>query len=139
MSDRVTRVPVISPEGKPLMPTTAARVREWLRSGKAQAKRHKLGVFYVQLVNQPSGYATQPIVAGADRGKCFTGLAFQSKLATIAVFHLCLPGFYKSDTVGEFMNPAFLRPVSRGRSRITENFRQFANSVLATFTPGCSS
>jgi RRXRR protein len=29
-------------------------------------------------------------------GKCFTGIAFQSQLATIAIFHLCLPGFYKS-------------------------------------------
>jgi hypothetical protein len=93
---KVSRVPVVSPSGRQLMPTTPDRADKWIKKGKAIPKRNKLGVFYVQLVNEPSGYATQPIVAGTDRGKCFTGIAFQSKLATIAVFHLCLPGFYKS-------------------------------------------
>ncbi|MBJ7901005.1 MAG: hypothetical protein GC158_14060 [Cyanobacteria bacterium RI_101] len=72
------------------------RARKWIESGKAIPKRNKLGVFYVQLTQDPSGRETQPIAAGVDRGKAFTGIAFQSKLATIAVFHLCLPGFYKS-------------------------------------------
>jgi hypothetical protein len=93
---QVTRVPVISSEGKPLMPTTPARARKWLKAGKAVPKRNKLGVFYVELVAESSGSSVQPIVAGVDRGKCFTGIAFQSQLATIAIFHLCLPGFYKS-------------------------------------------
>ncbi len=92
----VTRIPVVSPDGKPLMPTTPARCRKWIQSGKAVGKRNKIGVFYVQLLREPSGTATQEIVAGTDRGKAFTGLAFQSKLATIAIFHACLPGFYKS-------------------------------------------
>jgi len=95
-SNEVTRVPVIDPNEKPLMPTTPARARKWIKSGKAIGKRNKLGVFYVQLTQLPSGYETQPIVVGTDRGKCFTGIAFQSKLATIALFHACLPGFYKS-------------------------------------------
>ena len=77
------------------MPTTPARARKWIKSGKATAQRNKLGVFYVQLT-QTSGAETQPIIAGVDRGKCFTGIALQSKLATIVIFHLCLPGFYKS-------------------------------------------
>ena len=38
-------------------------------------------------------------MAGTDRGKCFTGIAFQTKLTTIALFHACLPGFYKSKKV----------------------------------------
>lgn len=94
--NQVTRVPVISPDGKPLMPTTPARARKWIKSGKAVGKRNKVGVFCVQLLDKPSGYDTQEIVAGTDRGKAFTGIAFQSKLATIALFHACLPGFYKS-------------------------------------------
>ena len=93
---QVTRVPVISAEGKPLMPTTPARARKWIRSGKALPKRNRLGVFYVQLVVEPFGYEVQPIVIGTDRGKCFTGIAILTKLATIAIFHLALPGFYKS-------------------------------------------
>ncbi|MEM6752195.1 MAG: RRXRR domain-containing protein [Cyanobacteria bacterium P01_C01_bin.38] len=94
--NQVSRVPVVSPFGNPLMPTTPARARKWIKSGKAVGKRNKVGVFYVQLVDKPSGYKLQPVVAGVDRGKCFTGLAFQTKLTTIALFHLCLPGFYKS-------------------------------------------
>ncbi|MBE9212662.1 RRXRR domain-containing protein [Plectonema cf. radiosum LEGE 06105] len=94
--NQATRVPVVSKNGKPLMPTTPARARKWTSHGKAVGKRNKIGVFYVQLLREPSGYNTQEIVAGTDRGKAFTGIAFQSKLATIALFHACLPGFYKS-------------------------------------------
>jgi RRXRR protein len=94
--NQTTRVPVISPDGKPLMPTTPARARKWIKSGKASWLRNKIGVFYVQLLREPSGYDTQEIIVGTDRGKAFTGIAFQTKLATIALFHACLPGFYKS-------------------------------------------
>lgn len=95
-NNQVTRVPVISPKGIALMPTTPARARKWIKSGKAVGKRNKVGVFYVQLLREASGHETQEIVVGTDRGKAFTGIAFQSKLATIALFHACLPGFYKS-------------------------------------------
>jgi RRXRR protein len=78
------------------MPTTPARARKWIKAHKAIGKRNKVGVFYVQLLHEPSGYETQEIVVGTDRGKAFTGIAFQSKLATIALFYACLPGFYKS-------------------------------------------
>lgn len=78
------------------MPTTPARARKWIKSGKAIGKRNKVGIFYVQLLREPSGYDTQKIVIGTDRGKAFTGIALQSRLATIALFHACLPGFYKS-------------------------------------------
>ncbi len=95
-NNQVTRVPVISPDDRPLMPTTPARARKWIKHRLAVGKRNKVGVFYVQLLREPSGYKTQEIVVGTDRGKAFTGIAFQSKLATIALFHVCLPGFYKS-------------------------------------------
>lgn len=95
---QTTRVPVLGRDDKPRMPTTPARARKWIKTGKAIPQRNKVGVFYVQLT-EDSGAATQSIVAGTDRGKCFTGIAFQSKLATIAIFHLCLPGFYKSKKI----------------------------------------
>lgn len=94
--NQTTRIPVVSPDNKPLMPTTCARARKWIKSGKAIGLRNKVGVFYVKLLQAPSGYSTQEIIVGTDRGKAFTGIAFQSKLATIALFHACLPGFYKS-------------------------------------------
>lgn len=75
------------------MPTTPARCRKWIQSGKAVGKRNKIGIFYVQLLREPSGYKTQEVVAGTDRGKAFTGLAFQTKLATIAIFQSSLTRF----------------------------------------------
>ncbi|MBW4573103.1 MAG: RRXRR domain-containing protein [Tolypothrix carrinoi HA7290-LM1] len=120
---KVTRVPVVSPDNRPLMPTTPARCRKWIQSGKAVGKRNKIGVFYVQLLHEPSGYKTQEVVAGTDRGKAFTGLAFQTKLATIAIFHACLPGFYKSkkknkdrqSVTGKMEKRTQLRRSRRGR------------------------
>lgn len=91
-----TRVPVVSSDGRHLMPTTCSRARKWIKSAKAIAKRSSVGVFYVQLTQEPSGYATQKIVAGVDRGKAFTGIAVQTEKATIVKIHACLPGFYKS-------------------------------------------
>ena len=89
--NQATRVPVIDPNGKLLMPTTSARARRWIQSGKAVCRRNKLGVFYVQLIELPSGYETQTIVAGTDRGKCFTGIAFQTKreLRLHCFMHVC--------------------------------------------------
>ncbi|NEO36359.1 MAG: hypothetical protein F6J90_08515 [Moorea sp. SIOASIH] len=85
------RVPVISPDGKPLMPTKASRARRWLKQGLAVVYPNDLNVFAVQLVNQPSGYQTQDIAAGIDPGKLFSGIAVQSSHATLWTGHLVLP------------------------------------------------
>jgi RRXRR protein len=126
--NQVTRVPVISPDDRTLMPTTPARARKWIKLGKAEGLRNKVGVFYVQLLREPSGYKTQEIVVGTDRGKAFTGIAFQSKLATIVLFHVCLPGFYKSkkatkdrqSVTGKMAKRSELRRTRRGQ-RIDRN------------------
>ncbi|GAB1541390.1 hypothetical protein NUACC21_40610 [Scytonema sp. NUACC21] len=105
------------------MPTTLARARKWIQSGKAVPKRSPIGIFYVQLTQVPSGYELQDIAAATDRGKCFTGIAFQSKLATIAVIHAVLPGFYKSkkktkdrqSVIGKMAKRQELRRSRRGR------------------------
>ncbi len=93
MSDSNIRVPVVDPEGKPLMATTSSRTRRWMGQGKAIPKWSDLGVFYVQLVNSPSGYETQPINIGIDPGKRYTGVAAQSPKHTLGMFHLVLMGF----------------------------------------------
>lgn len=121
--NKITRIPVVSPDKKPLMPTTPARARKWIKSGKAEGLRNRVGVFYVQLLRKPSGHEIQKIVVGTDRGKAFTGIAFQSKLATIALFHACLPGFYKSkrtskdrqSVTGKMSKRAELRGTRRGQ------------------------
>lgn len=123
-----TRVPVISPSGKSLMPTTCSRARKWIQSGKAVGRRSKIGLFYVQLTQEPSGYTTQKVVAGVDRGKAFTGIAVQSNKVTIVKIHACLPGFYKSkknkkdrqSVTGKMAKRMELRRTRRGQ-RINRN------------------
>lgn len=87
------RVPVIDLSGKPLMPTKASRARRWVRDGKGIEKWSDLGIYYIQLVDVPSGYDTQEIAIGIDPGKRYSGIAVQSSKATLVMFHLVLMGF----------------------------------------------
>lgn len=85
------RVPVLSPDNKCLMPAKASRVRRWLKAGIAKVVYNDLGIFQVQLIKTPSGENTQSIVVGIDPGKLYTGLAVQTNLFTLAMFHLEMP------------------------------------------------
>ena len=85
------RVPVISVDNTPLMPTKPSRARRWIKCGKAIGKFDKLGIFYVQLLAESSNTETQEIVLGLDPGKLFSGIAVQSKKFTLQMLHLVLP------------------------------------------------
>ncbi|MEQ8996151.1 MAG: RRXRR domain-containing protein [Coleofasciculus sp. B1-GNL1-01] len=106
------RVPVLSPKGKPLMPAKASRVRRWLKAGKAKVVHNDLGIFQVQLVEEPSGKKTQDILTGIDPGKLFTGVAVQSKGETLFLAHLNLP--FKTVTK-RMSQRAMMRRGRRGR------------------------
>jgi hypothetical protein len=106
------RVPVLSPSGKPLMPTKASRARRWLKEGKARVVYNDLGIFQIQLLRCPRTQNTQPIAVGIDPGKHYTGVGVQSAKFTLWLAHLQLP--FK--TVRERMEQrAMMRRGRRGR------------------------
>ena len=61
-------VPVIDHQGQPLMPTSAARARRWIKSRKA-TPFWKQGIFCVRLNSEPSGRKRQQMVVGIDPGR----------------------------------------------------------------------
>ncbi|MBD0344204.1 MAG: RRXRR domain-containing protein [Coleofasciculus sp. Co-bin14] len=106
------RVPVLSPEGQPLMPTKPSRARRWLKSRKAKVVHNDLGIFTIQLVSEPSDTKIQPISVGVDPGKKYTGMGVQSARDTLWMAHLQLP----FDTVkGRMEQRRMMRRGRRGR------------------------
>ena len=76
-------VPVVDQAQRPLMPTTPARARRWISSGKATAF-WKGGVFCVRLNREPSAWEVQPIAVGIDPGSKREGLVVASATHTYA-------------------------------------------------------
>jgi RRXRR protein len=74
-------VPVVDHHQQPLMPTTSARARRWIKSGKA-TPFWKGGVFCVRLNLEPSARHTQPIAVGIDPGSKKEALVVKSSAHT---------------------------------------------------------
>src|SRR6516162_5748208 len=74
-------VPVVDHQQQPLMPTTPARARRWIKSGKA-TPFWKGGVFCVRLNQEPSARSTQPIAIGIDPGSKKEALVVKSTAHT---------------------------------------------------------
>ncbi|HBE44830.1 MAG TPA: hypothetical protein DDW17_05085 [Deltaproteobacteria bacterium] len=72
------RVPVVSVDGNPLMPTTPAKARKLIKGKQAIGKWSKLGIFYIQM-QRPVGDRTQEVAFGLDPGSKFEGVAVVSK------------------------------------------------------------
>ena len=84
------RVPVVSMDGQPLMPTTPANARKMLRDGVARPRRNKLGLFYIQMLI-PVGTDTQPMALALDPGGKFEGAAVASHLKVEVTGQVNLP------------------------------------------------
>ena len=74
-------VPVLDSEQQPLMPTTPARARRWIKSGKATTFWQG-GLFCVRLNVAPSAREEQPIAVGIDPGSKKEGLVVASAAHT---------------------------------------------------------
>jgi RRXRR protein len=76
------RIPVVDCNGVPLMPCHPAKARLLCKNGKAQPRRNKLGLFYVQLCHtvEPDN---QPLVAGIDPGSKFEGFSVVGTQETV--------------------------------------------------------
>jgi RRXRR protein len=74
-------VPVIDQHQQPLMPTTPARARRWIKSGKATAF-WKGGLFCIRLNAEPSAREIQPLAVGIDPGSKREGYSVLSAAHT---------------------------------------------------------
>lgn len=74
-------VPVVDQNQQPLMPTTPARARRWVNSGKATAF-WKGGIFCVRLNVEPCARETQSVAVGIDPGSKREGYSVVSAAHT---------------------------------------------------------
>jgi len=94
--NNILRVPVVSKEGKPLMPTKASRARKWIKSGKAVKRWSKTGLFYIQLQVEPSDTKLQEVVLALDPGskQVFDGITITTQkevqLQSMLILRTCI-------------------------------------------------
>ena len=108
----MNRVPVVTKDGQPLMPTKSSKARKLVRDGQAIGRWNKLNQYYIQLTFEASGRETQPITVGIDPGKKYSGIGLVSSKVTLFTAHLFLP----FETVKKRMEQrAMMRRGRRGR------------------------
>ncbi len=81
--NKQTKVPVLAPDGEPLMPTVSSKARKWIKQGKAKIVQNDIGIFQIQLINEPSDRKKQPVALLNDPGSRFTGVAVVSNKAIL--------------------------------------------------------
>lgn len=84
------RIPIVSVEGKPLMPTTAAKARKLISGGVAEKKWNKLGMFFIQML-VPVGEEVQDMSLGVDPGSKYDGYAVATEKETAVKGMAILP------------------------------------------------
>lgn len=84
------RVPVVSVEGKALMPTTPTKTRKLIRGGVAKRKWNKLGMFYIQMIVLVDN-KVQDMSLGIDPGSKYDGYAVASEKGTAVKGMAILP------------------------------------------------
>lgn len=85
------RVPVVY-KRIPLMPMRWKRAKRLVKSGYAKLTRNKLGIIYLKLLYEPSGYKTKSHFVGIDPGSSFDGFSVVSSdkehLMNIEIVHI---------------------------------------------------
>lgn len=79
-------VPVLSADGKPLMPCHPARARELVRKGRA-VRRFRKGFFYIQLLDRTDG-EVQPVACGIDPGSKWEAFSIVGPKHTYLNLHI---------------------------------------------------
>ena len=74
-------VPVVDQQNKPLMPTSPARARRWVKSGKA-TPFWSFGIWCVRLNREPSARNIEDVAIGIDPGSKMEGFTVKSKNKT---------------------------------------------------------
>jgi len=104
------RVPVVSKDGKPLMPCKPAKARKMIKGGVARGRHNKLGMFYVQMLREV-GTETQPLKMAIDYGSRYDGYAVSGEK------EVCMKGMAK-------MPERIVKKVlERGRMRKARRYR----------------
>src|ERR1035437_3490290 len=66
---KIRYVPVVDKNNKPLMPTSAARARKWVKSGKGTWFWH-FGIYCIRLNEEPSAKNSHNICVEIGRASC---------------------------------------------------------------------
>lgn len=112
-------VPVVDQDQRPLMPTTPARAKRWIKSGKA-THFWKGGIFCVRLNGEPSARAIQPLAVGVDPGSKREGYSVLSAAHT----YLNLQAEARDGVKDAEQNSTQMRRTRRGRNTPCRKPRQ---------------
>jgi len=119
------RIPVVSKDGKPLMPTKPARARKMIEAGVAKKCWSKTGVFYIQLLI-PVGEKVQDMALAIDPGSKYDGYAVSGEKKTALKGMAIMP----SKVSDKLTNRRELRQARRGR-KTRQRKKRFDNRKRA--------